>query len=35
MFLVDRPIIQSSLDVSPIWTPVIAAEVRKLQLRPL
>jgi hypothetical protein len=33
MFLVDRPIIQSSLDVSPIWTPVITAEVKELQLR--
>jgi hypothetical protein len=35
MSLVDHPISQPSLDISPIWTPVIAAEVRKLQLRPV
>jgi hypothetical protein len=34
MSLVDHPISQPSLDISPIWTPTIAAEVRKLQLRP-
>jgi hypothetical protein len=33
--LVDQPISQPSLDISPIWTHVIAAEVRKLQLRPV
>jgi hypothetical protein len=27
------PISQPSLDISPIWTPTIAAEVKKLQLR--
>jgi hypothetical protein len=31
MFLVDHPISQLSLDISPIWTPNIAAEVRALQ----
>jgi hypothetical protein len=35
MCLIDHPISQPSLDVSHIWTPVIAAEVRKLQLRPV
>jgi hypothetical protein len=35
MSLVDHPISQHSLDISPIWTPIIAAEVRKLQLRPV
>jgi hypothetical protein len=31
-----RPsIIQPTLDISPIWTPVITAEVKKLQLRQL
>jgi hypothetical protein len=35
MFLIDNPISQPSLDISPIWTPVITAEVRKLQLRPV
>jgi hypothetical protein len=28
MSLMDNPISQSSLDISPIWTPVIAAEVK-------
>jgi hypothetical protein len=32
MSLLDHPISQPSLDISPIWTPVIAAEVRKLHL---
>jgi hypothetical protein len=31
MSLIDHPINQPSLDISPIWTPVITAEVRKLQ----
>jgi hypothetical protein len=35
MSLVDHPISQPSLDISPIWTPIIAAEVRKLQLHPV
>jgi hypothetical protein len=35
MSLVDHPISQPSLDISPMWTPIIAAEVRKLQLRPM
>jgi hypothetical protein len=35
MSLVDHPISQSSLDISPIWTPVITAEVRKLQHPPV
>jgi hypothetical protein len=35
MSLVYHPISQLSLDVSPIWTPIIAAEVRKLQFRPV
>jgi hypothetical protein len=32
--LADHLISQPSLDISLIWTPIIAAEVRKLQLRP-
>jgi hypothetical protein len=32
---IDHPISQPSLDISPIWTLIIAAEVRKLQLRPV
>jgi hypothetical protein len=32
MSLVDHPISQPSLDISPVWTPIIAAEVRKLQV---
>jgi hypothetical protein len=35
MSLLDHPISQPSLDISPIWTAFIAAEVRKLQLRPV
>jgi hypothetical protein len=31
--LLDHPISQPSLDISPIWTPVIAEEVKKLQRR--
>jgi hypothetical protein len=31
--LLDHPISQSSLDISPICNPVITAEVKKLQLR--
>jgi predicted GIY-YIG superfamily endonuclease len=33
MSLADHPISQPSLDISPIWTPIIAAEVRKLPPR--
>jgi predicted GIY-YIG superfamily endonuclease len=33
MSLLDHPISQPSLDISPIWTPVITAEVRKPQFR--
>jgi hypothetical protein len=33
MSLVVHPISQPSLDISPIWTPVITAEIKKLQLR--
>jgi hypothetical protein len=33
--LVDHLINQPSLIISPIWTPIITAEVRKLQLRPM
>jgi hypothetical protein len=32
MSLVDHLISQPNLDISPIWTPNMAAEVRKLQL---
>jgi hypothetical protein len=35
MSLANHPINQPSLDISPIWTPIIAAELRKLQLRPV
>jgi hypothetical protein len=31
MSLLDHPIGQPSLDISPIWTPVITAEVKGLQ----
>jgi hypothetical protein len=30
MSLLDHPVSQPSLDISPIWTPVITAEVKKL-----
>jgi hypothetical protein len=30
--LVDHPISQPSWDIPPLWTPIIAAEVSKLQL---
>jgi hypothetical protein len=30
--LLDHPISQPSLDISPVWTPVIAAEIKKVQL---
>jgi hypothetical protein len=33
MSLLDHPISQLSLDISPIWTPMIAAEIKELQLR--
>jgi hypothetical protein len=33
MSLLDLPISQPSLDISPIWITVITAEVKKLQLR--
>jgi hypothetical protein len=33
MSLLDHPISEPSLDISPIWTSVITAEVKKLQLR--
>jgi hypothetical protein len=29
MSLIDHPISQLSLDISPIWTPIIAAEVKE------
>jgi hypothetical protein len=35
MSLVNHPISQPSLDISAIWNPVITAEFRKLQLRPV
>jgi hypothetical protein len=35
MSLAAQPISQPSLDISPIWTPIIEAEVRKLQPRPV
>jgi hypothetical protein len=36
MSLIDHPISQPSLDISPFWTPVTIAEVRKkLQLCPV
>jgi hypothetical protein len=34
MSLVDHPISQPSLDISPIWAPFIAAEIRKLYTSP-
>jgi hypothetical protein len=35
MSLADHPISQPSLDISPIWTPIIVADVEELHLRPL
>jgi hypothetical protein len=35
MSLAGHPIGQPSLDISPLWTLNIAAEIRKLQLRPV
>jgi hypothetical protein len=35
MPLTDHLISQPSLDISPIWTPVITAEVKKLQFCPV
>jgi hypothetical protein len=35
MSLIGHPISQPSLDISPIWAPIIAAGVRQLQFRPL
>jgi hypothetical protein len=35
MSLVAHPISQPNLDISPIWTPIVAAEVRNLQLPPV
>jgi hypothetical protein len=35
MSLLDHPTSQRSLDMSQIWTPIITAEVKKLQLRPV
>jgi hypothetical protein len=32
--LIGHPSSQPSFDISPLWTPIITAEVRKLQLRP-
>jgi hypothetical protein len=33
--LIDHPISQPSLDISPICIPITAAEIKKLQLRPV
>jgi hypothetical protein len=30
MSLLDHPISQPSLDMSPIWTPVIIAEIKRI-----
>jgi hypothetical protein len=35
MSLLAHSISQPSLDISPIWTPITKAEVRKLQLHPV
>jgi hypothetical protein len=35
MYLADHPISQPSLDISPIWNPIAAAEGRKPQLYPV
>jgi hypothetical protein len=32
MSLLDHPVSQPSVDISPIWAPVITAEIKKLQL---
>jgi hypothetical protein len=33
--LIHHPISQPSLEIAPIWAPIIAAQIRKLQLRPM
>jgi hypothetical protein len=35
MPLIDHPISQPNLGIFPIWTPIITAEVRKLQMCPV
>jgi hypothetical protein len=35
MSLLDHFISQPGLDISPIWSPIIAAEVSKLQFHPV
>jgi predicted GIY-YIG superfamily endonuclease len=35
MSLIDHPMSQPSLGMSPIWTPIITAEVQKLQFHPM
>jgi hypothetical protein len=35
LLLADHPISQPSLDICPIWSPIIAATVRILELRPV
>jgi hypothetical protein len=35
MSLIDHPISQPSLDIFLIWNPIITADVRKRQIRPL
>jgi hypothetical protein len=34
MSLIDHPISQPSLDISPIWTPIITAEIKKKTTTP-
>ncbi|PNF26526.1 hypothetical protein B7P43_G13973, partial [Cryptotermes secundus] len=31
MSLLEHPISQASVDISPVWTPVITAEIKRLQ----
>jgi hypothetical protein len=35
MVLACHPMSQPSLDISPIWTPIVATEASKLHLRPV
>jgi hypothetical protein len=35
MSLIDHPLFQPSLDISPIWTPFITAKLKKPQLHPV
>jgi hypothetical protein len=35
MALIDNPISQPSMDIYPIWTPIITAEAKNIELGPV